>query len=482
MNVTIIVAASSLMLACLAFAFFYLTGGSDKSFGRSSGTISFSGAGVDYDMKYQVGDDGMSITIFIEDGTHSALWVKTAKDGEFEGEEIFLNDAAAYQVVEFENDVATSCRVNTGRDQERINKMISSISYDGGSDTYSVTEDGFDGSPVTISVTFSEEETTLPQFDWSTCKSIGDPVDPFVEGDSRKVLESIVEVERALGFTDAGNLALDAYDQGTCVDASSVFGDFLGKACYLKREEEPCSFGFRGSDDNADWADNILGAYKTEFYNGAKIHAGFYNQLKTLIKNSDIEKEVGLCENPIFVGHSLGGALANVAHTYWDKGEINTYAGPGPYSGGRSEPCTKEYQSCRWTEEKSGKGKKKRVQKCITKSRLDTCTKSHHVTGKRTYHEYDPVPYATNLAGYDHGGGIGYRIQWECDCWNPWYCPFDWGCNDGRWVSKHIGTTNEPTADVFSTLSDIAQNIYSYATNDGAHYHSMSVHYKPYAQ
>jgi hypothetical protein len=474
MNATIVVAASSILLACVAFAFFMLQGGSDELTGSKSGSMTFTGEGHEYGIKYQVGDDEMSVTIFIEDETHSALWVKTAKDGEYESEEIFLNDAATYEVVEFENGVATSCRMNTGRDQEAINKMIASISYDGGSDTYSITEDDFDGTPVTISVTATVGDVTMPDFDWSTCESIGDPVDPFRDGDSRRVLEAMVETERALGYTTAGNLAQEVYDAPSdnsrvkCVPSTSWVGGFGGEACYIK---DNCLFSFRGSDDNADWADNILGAAGIESKNGAWIHAGFYNQLQALVSQTNINSEVNGCGNPTFIGHSLGGALANVAHTYWNKGSINTYAGASPYMGRRTVSCTESYRHCWW--------RKWWHYKCENRSRQSTCNTWHHTSGKRTYHENDPVPYAANIAGYNHGGGVGYRIEWTTD--RAWWCYFDWCGSNGRWESKHKGETNEPTAGFYSTLCDIAQNAWSIGVAGGTHYHSMSVHYQPYA-
>lgn len=315
----------------------------------------------------------------------------------------------------------------------------------------------------------------MPDFDWSTCQSIGDPVNPFVaDSDGRRVLEAMVETERALGYTTAGNLAQEVYDSPvdnarvTCVPSTSWAGGFKGEACYIV---DNCLFSFRGSDDNADWADNILGAAGTESKNGAWIHAGFYNQLKALISQTNINSQVNKCGNPTFIGHSLGGALANVAHTYWNKGSINTYAGASPYMGRRSVSCNESYETCKWKGFWDG-------WKCETRHRSGTCNKWHHVSGKRTYHENDPVPYAANIAGYNHGGGKGYRIEWTTD--RGRFCPGDWCGSNGRWESKYKGETNEPTAGYFSSLWDIGQNILSIGTG-GTHYHSMSVHYQPYA-
>lgn len=478
MNATIIIAASSILLACVAFAFFMLQGGSDELTGSKSGSMTFTGEGHEYTVKYQgmVGDDVMSLTIFIDDGTHSALWVKTYKDGEdeeYETEEIFLNDAATYDVVEFENGVATSCRSGKGRDQEAINKMIDSINFDGG-DRYSITEEDFDGAPVTILVTASVGDVTMPEFDWSTCQSIGDPLDPFRDGDSRKALEAMFETERGLGITDASRLAQDVYERVTkCVDATSwINEDIKGQACYLK---EGCNFAFRGSDDNADWADNILGSVWTEEKNGAWIHVGFYNQLTTLIQGSNLEAEVKDCDNPVFIGHSLGGAIANVAHTYWDKGTINTYAGPGPYMGRRSLPCTggERYHHCYYKWVRWWWPKTKRV--CEWRHTARSCPKTWtHVNGKRTFHEYDPVPYATNIVKYNHGGGECYKIQWVRD--NRWWVFWD---RSGSFQSIKIGISNEPYYNKFKTIWAIGQNIAS-LWSGGTHYHSMSVHYRPF--
>merc|ERR1712146_739803 len=92
-----------------------------------------------------------------------------------------------------------------------------------------------------------------------------------------------------------------------------------------------CMFAFRGSDDNADWADNILGAVWVEYHNGKLVHKGFINQLNQLVSGTSINNEVAGCGNPIFVGHSLGGAMSYAARAYWGKGRINNYAAPAAY-------------------------------------------------------------------------------------------------------------------------------------------------------
>jgi len=470
MNATIIIAASSILLACVAFAFFVLRDGSDEAGGKS-GSLSFSGDGTQINMKYEI--NNKKTTVFVEDGAHSALWMKTDV-ARYTSEEVYL-----YRVVEFENGVANSCRINKSRDQENINNLVNSItvSEDQDTPTYTITEADFEGNAVEISVTATVGDVTMPEFDWSTCLDIGDPKDPFREdGDSRKVLETMIGAEeRALGATTASNLAQNVYNapDGSaggvhCFDGSSVdispiihkipsiireaieyvMGGSLptsadGQACYMQSD---CNFAFRGSDDNADWVDNIGGAWlNTENVNGRSVHAGFFNQFNNLRTAAGLDAKVEACSNPTFIGHSLGGAMANVAHTYYGKGEINTYAGASPYK--------------------------------------DT---DIFISGKRTYHEYDPVPYLANFEDFEHGGGATYKIHWKCTSGKSWsLCPGDWCCKGGQWKVSSEGVTNNPRFGGWDAAMDVAWNAASlkeYCDGGdgcvGTHFHSMSAHYQ----
>lgn len=72
---------------------------------------------------------------------------------------------------------------------------------------------------------------------------------------------------------------------------------------------------FRGTDESADWMDN-LDARKTHVRFFGDVHAGFYHAMESVWPH--LLMELQHIENVIFVGHSLGGAIAAMSanHAY----------------------------------------------------------------------------------------------------------------------------------------------------------------------
>ena len=238
---------------------------------------------------------------------------------------------------------------------------------------------------------------------------------------------------RDLSATPASNAAEDSYSKQTaCINVRSWALDFRGQACYYQ-VPNTCIFAFRkspstlnaivlpfsnlhytlwnridllpiagGSDDKADWADNILGSVATQHSAGWNVHFGFWRQLDALIANTGLGTAVNRCTNPVgfrcasrpaiassvtshnsrthwhaqvWVGHSLGGALAYVARVRFNKGTMNTYATPAVFRNFRNA-----------------------------------------FSGARTWHEHDPIPYATSYVGKLSCRGTVSRF---IDCFCP---------------------------------------------------------------
>ena len=135
-----------------------------------------------------------------------------------------------------------------------------------------------------------------------------------------------------------------------------------------------CTFVFRGSDDAADWISNARGAFSATTINGRTLHGGFVHEFNKAISFINSKS----CSNYKFIGHSLGGAIAEVARVYYGKGEVTTYGAPQLFDHDRTK-----YDS-----------------------------------GERYFHEEDPV--AGNLfglnAGYWHQSGAKeiYTHSYSC--------------------------------------------------------------------
>jgi hypothetical protein len=267
---------------------------------------------------------------------------------------------------------------------------------------------------------------------------------------------------RKLGETDASKAMDDVYNTAnegqaewaTCVDAKAWATAVAGQACYLKRG---CMFAFRGSDDNGDWSDNIIGSLSIESHNGYWIHKGFINQLKALRSQTSLDSEASDCgHSAIWVGHSLGGAMSYAARGYYNKGSVNNYAAPAAY----------------WNAGYRG------------------------FSGARTWHENDPVPYLTNAVGYQHV--FGSRSLYEkCSAYHrrcpvPYPCSCGWrGCNtcwggcfngDCKTSSTAVrgNSWNQPKLKWASLAWDVFANILNIKTNDrSTHFHDQGVYYRP---
>ena len=93
------------------------------------------------------------------------------------------------------------------------------------------------------------------------------------------------------------------------------------------------SFSLAPLDPAAGRIDNILGAIAyVQNVNGKVVHGGFYNQFDGIRTKSNLDQEVSECTDPIWVGHSLGGAMAAIARQYYGKGSLNTYGAPAPFA------------------------------------------------------------------------------------------------------------------------------------------------------
>ncbi len=183
------------------------------------------------------------------------------------------------------------------------------------------------------------------------------------------------EERRKLG--NAYSLTSDSYGAGEC----------SGSACVLV---ENCVFAFRGSDDVQDWLSNAAGIFRAY----GNWHGGFHDEFQKIRPN--IEARVNACgnNNLIFVGHSLGGAVATVAQDYYNKGSVVTFGSPLVFD--NNPGCS--------------------------------------VPGKRIFHEEDPV--AGNLFGlmssYYHGtSGIEIYVYCYSRSW--------WGyCTESRTATRNV--------------------------------------------
>lgn len=82
----------------------------------------------------------------------------------------------------------------------------------------------------------------------------------------------------------------------------------------VKMIEGKRAFFFQYSNDTKDWLDNLnfsLQATKAPDQREAKIHSGFLAQF--------MQVRVAVVEADLYIGHSLGAALATIAGWYWRK-------------------------------------------------------------------------------------------------------------------------------------------------------------------
>jgi len=219
---------------------------------------------------------------------------------------------------------------------------------------------------------------------------------------------------RRLSTTES-QWALDAYGSGPNIVAD-------GNAQFLY--PAPCVFAFAGSDDVEDWVSNAQIVPANE--NGKQVHTGFlaeFNSLKDEI-NARCNCYATTCT---FVGHSLGGAIADVARLHYGRGAVTTF--------GKPQVFWQDYG-------------------CF-------------VGGTRVYHESDPV--AGNLFGilglFWHASGsdeIYENCRWNwCTC--GWFCGYPcYQCSGPRIRSRGC-TDNSGSFDTNFDYHSMA-NIYNVYT------------------
>jgi len=470
MNATIVVAASSMVLAIFAVVFYLLQDAAGSGMTQAYGEM----------------------TIPQEDG--STVSAKYSMDGTTKSVAFFAGGLTSYmseyyddagnrniQAYEWDADGPVLCRYNLERDFERFDAMkvsMDSVSV-GSGNTITVTDGEFEQA-TELDVTYTMIEGAAPA-DWlpaaideETCWEL-DKNFEYPADESRRLSEE----ERKLGATSASNMAQDVYNDGggtICHATNDGIGWQEGEVCY---RVSGCMLSFRGSDDKADWVDNILGSVYTTTgeYSRKTIHGGFYNQYlawrKAAWDTGEVPNSFKNCGTKTWVGHSLGGALASVAALELG-GVINTYAGPKPFH------------------RHTG-----RVQ-----------------NGARTYHESDPVPQQPMTHRHGCGGsGCSLKKVWEkctknafsasipypCSCgWRGcrtcWYNVFDGPCIGWSTQTSMESSHSDPLARPFGSGSGSAvfQNIKEIilgfftstgsCASSGGHFHSMTACYQPYGQ
>jgi len=207
--------------------------------------------------------------------------------------------------------------------------------------------------PVTgVEYTYTVTEGEAPA-DWvKSVPTIDDCRATLTEDSASRFLTDTIgdEVERGL-YTNEGRMASAAYKSCTYS---------YGNACVIV---EGCNFAFRGSDDLWDWVSNIAGSVASVKVNGQWMHSGFYLEFWKV--RSQINSKARSCGHSAkWIGHSLGGAMANVARQYYGKGTVHTFGAPASYDG-----------------------------------------KSSRFSGSRMWHDCDPVPSWALALGRHHAHG-----------------------------------------------------------------------------
>lgn len=153
-----------------------------------------------------------------------------------------------------------------------------------------------------------------------------------------------------------------------------------------------CKFAFKGSDHPLqggladDWINNLVG-YFTDYVNvnGYQVHSGFHAEFET-VRKAGLDAYVAKCSNPEFIGHSLGGAMANIARVHYNKGTVTTFCAPRTFKKGTGCPI-------------AGNG--------------------------RVFSEFDPVAGGGfGLTDAFEHGQSGLRVYYKCvqRSWWGWWC------------------------------------------------------------
>jgi hypothetical protein len=121
--------------------------------------------------------------------------------------------------------------------------------------------------------------------------------------------------QRRLANAKYAQYAEDAYDVCSYED---------GNMCLYYPEEE-CIFVFRGSDDISDWISNIRGIFENpRTIGGRAMASGFVDEAEKAFSFINARD----CRNDnVFIGHSLGGAIAEVARAKYG-GTVYSYGAP----------------------------------------------------------------------------------------------------------------------------------------------------------
>ena len=265
--------------------------------------------------------------------------------------------------------------------------------------------------------------------------------------------------------TMQSQLAYNVYDVDNslnCYASTSACYEYENAFAY----RDDCKFVFRGSNDIWDYVSNAKGVLDVakvghgsitlsnqgygrlatgEFY----VHVGFASELKKLTDHTGLSRDVSSCpHNELeFIGHSLGGAMANIAKIYYGMGNVVTFGAPqlfyfshtfpgkykkqgacGVFSPQYCAPCNADWGPavplvCEWVHGET-----------VYFGSAHDC----YMGGIRLFNEYDPVP--GNLCGansaYWHTGGAT-KMVWHCDDYSYLgYCR-----NEGRYSLENADCT-----------------------------------------
>lgn len=511
MNAVLIISVSTLILGAVFFIFFVLAGqagyGADDTF---HGTLTASLQPPDEEV-YEGDPEPQSHGI--EDSL--SIHYKFAQDGDT-GDKVYQADFEAAQirvlnsfdaaserlstwVWDYDTGALLDCRQNTQTDQMTIDSFFTTY-VDGAIKigATQVTADVGDDDEIDYDTEREEGEEGFvePAVTWDVEYNFNDGAAEegyFMNAPSEEVCEEVIAANSARKLqesVDAGltgtehmmtkyktddrnlanaqmtsyaNLATDVYgNSATCYDSTQDWwgvGELAGEACW---QASGCNIAFRGSVDNSDWASNFHSALKTEnSARGTPFGAGFLYQFNVIKANSAYQNVVNACSNPVFIGHSLGGAMAVIAREDAGKGIVHTFAGARAYK--NNVGCS--------------------------------------LGGRRVWHESDPVPsvpfdswhaneYSTKL--YEKG-------EVNISCGSCRWCRCCW-CETKRaarratcWASKvqsgaactHVSTkadNNSPggcqaSANVALGIVRNILNVFGSNAADATHFHSMGTYY-----
>lgn len=93
---------------------------------------------------------------------------------------------------------------------------------------------------------------------------------------------------------------------------------------YIIENDEECIVVFRGTDDGKDMLSDVNILFADTSY--GRIHQGFFNIWLTI--NYELRARLPLNKKVYFTGHSLGGALAQIAGLYIVNDAIITFGSP----------------------------------------------------------------------------------------------------------------------------------------------------------